>query len=172
MPILGENLAQKREELVRDHFDAENAGDYPAAMLAFAHPRYEYVATDEVFDGPDEVMGHWQEQRRAFPDQLVEILALHHSDEAVLMEAVGRGTHEGPFRGLPPTGRRFELPFMAIFVFEGERLVCERIYLDSGTLLQQLGVARDPLSLGGRLGTLVAHPLTIGRGLVRRVIGR
>jgi hypothetical protein len=39
-------------------------------------------------------------------------------------------------------------------------------------MLRQLGIARDPLSIGGRLETLVGHPLTIGRGLVRRVIGR
>jgi steroid delta-isomerase-like uncharacterized protein len=170
--ILGDSVRTKREELVRDHVDAENGGDYPAALLTFAHPRYEYVASDEVYDGPDEVMDHWEELDRAFPDQLVEIVKLHQADEAVLMEAVARGTHTGPFRGLPPTGRPYELPFLAIFVFKGEKLVCERVYLDSGTMLQELGVARDPLSITGRLGTLASHPFTIGRGMVRRVIGR
>jgi len=172
VPILGESVAQKRQELVRDHVEAENAGDYPAALLTFAHPRYEYVATDEVFDGADAVMDHWVEQDRAFPDQLIEVIALYDSDDAVLMEAVARGTHTGPYRGLPPTGHRYELPFSAIFVFEGERLVCERVYMDTNTLLRQLGIARDPLSLAGRLGTVASHPLTISRGLVRRVVGR
>ena len=172
MPILGESAASVREEIVRDHVDAENAGDYETALATFAHPRYEYVATDEVYDGADEVMTHWREVDRAFPDQLVEIVALHHADEAVLMEAVARGTHSGPYRGLPPTGRRYELPFLGIFVFEDDRLVCERVYLDSNTILRALGIARDPLSLGGRLGTVVAHPLTIGRGIIRRVTGR
>jgi hypothetical protein len=32
-------------------------------------------------------------------------------------------------------------------------------------------VARDPTSLTGRVETLVSHPFTIGRGLVRRVTG-
>jgi steroid delta-isomerase-like uncharacterized protein len=172
MAILGDSLSDKRVELVRDHIEAENAGDYPAALLTFTHPRYEYVATDEVFDGADEVMAHWLEQDRAFPDALVEVLALHPAEDAVLLEAVARGTHTGPYRGLPPTGRSFEQPFSAIFVFEGEGLVCERIYWDTNTLLQQLGVARDPLSLAGRLGTAASHPFTIGRGLVRRVAGR
>ena len=172
MPILGESVAQKREELVRDHVDAENAGDFDRALATFSHPRYEYVATDEVYDGAEEVLAHWRELDRAFPDQLVEVIALHQSDEAVLMEAVARGTHTGPYRGLPPTGRRYELPFLGIFVFEDENLVCERVYLDSNTMLRALGVARDPLSLTGRLGTVASHPLTIGRGLVRRVTGR
>ena len=48
-------------------------GDYEAALATFEHPRYEYVATDEVYDGAEEVMAHWRELDRAFPDQLIEI---------------------------------------------------------------------------------------------------
>jgi steroid delta-isomerase-like uncharacterized protein len=161
-----------REQLVRDHVEYENAGDYAAALATFEHPRYEYVATDEVYDGPDEVMDHWEELHQAFPDQLIEILAIHDAGDTVLMEAMARATHTGPYRGLPPTGRRFEQPFLAIFVFEGGGLICERVYYDTDTVLQQLGIARDPLSLTGRLETVASHPLTIGRGLVRRVTGR
>jgi hypothetical protein len=40
------------------------------------------------------------------------------------------------------------------------------------TVLEQLGIARDPASLTGRLQTLVAHPWTIGRGVVRQLTGR
>jgi steroid delta-isomerase-like uncharacterized protein len=162
----------KRERLVREHVEAENAGDYEAALATFKHPRYEYVATDEVYDGPEEVMAHWAELHRGFPDQKVEIVSLRAAEDAVLMEAVARGTHSGPLRGLPPTGRSFELPFMAIFVFDGDALIGERVYYDSATLLQQLGVARELDSLGGRLETVASHPVTVSRGLVRRVIGR
>jgi steroid delta-isomerase-like uncharacterized protein len=172
MPILGEDQREKREELVRDHVEYENLGDYEAALRTFKHPRYEYVATDEVYDGADEVMAHWEELHRAFPDQLIEILAIHSADDTVLLEAIARGTHSGPLRGLPPTGRQFEQRFLAIFVFEGEGIVCERVYYDTATVLEQLGIARNPLSLAGRLETVASHPLTIGRGLVRRLIGR
>ena len=168
MPALGGGAEEKRVQLVRKHVRAENAGDYAAALATFAHPRYEYVATDEIYDGPDEVMAHWRELDRAFPDQLVEIVVLHAAEDTVLMEAIAAGSHLGRYRGLPPTGREYELPFLGIFVFQDEGLICERVYLDTMTLLRQLGVARDPLSLGGRLGTIAAHPLTIGRGLIRR----
>jgi steroid delta-isomerase-like uncharacterized protein len=165
-------VASQREDLVRNHVDAENAADYETALATFKHPRYEYVATDEVYDGPDEVMAHWRELDRAFPDQEIEIVRLHAADEAVLMEAIVRATHTGSFRGLPPTGRRFEQQFLAIFVFEGDSLVCERVYYDTATVLQQLGIARDAATLTGRLETAATHPLTISRGIVRRVIGR
>jgi steroid delta-isomerase-like uncharacterized protein len=171
MAIL-ETAATRREELVRKHVAAENAADYDTALATFQHPRYEYVATDEVYDGAEEVMAHWHELDKAFPDQEIEIVALHGADDAVLMEAVARATHSGPLRGLPPTGRRFEQRFLAIFIFEGEALVGERVYYDTASVLQQLGIARDPNSLTGRLETAASHPLTISRGIVRRAIGR
>ena len=152
--------------------DSENRHEYDATMETFHHPRYELIGTGDVFDGDEEVRSYFEQTRRAFPDQRNELLALHHADDAVLVEAVVRGTHTGPLRSLPPTGRAFELPILAVFMFEGDGLVCERVYFDSATMLEQLGVARDPLSLIGRVGTAVSHPLTIGRGIIRRAIGR
>jgi hypothetical protein len=43
-------------------------------------------------------------------------------------------------QGFPATGRRVDVPFCAIFVFEEERLLSERLYFDLATLLRQLGV--------------------------------
>jgi steroid delta-isomerase-like uncharacterized protein len=163
---------RRREHIVREHMESENRHEFDTTLETFDHPRYELVATGEVHDGPEEVMKYFEDSRRAFPDQRNELVAMHHADDAVLVEAIIRGTHLGPLGGLPPTGRSYELPIMAAFLFEGDKLVCERVYFDASTVLRQLGVARDPLTLSGRLETLVAHPLTIGRGLVRRVIGR
>jgi steroid delta-isomerase-like uncharacterized protein len=165
-------LRRKREELVREHMESENRHEFDATLETFDHPRYELIPTGEVHDGPVEVMDYFEETRRAFPDQRNELLALHHADDAVLVEAVIRGTHEGPLRSLPPTGREWELPILAIFMFDGDKLLCERVYFDQTTVLRQLGIARDPLSITGRLQTMVGHPLTIGRGIVRQVTGR
>jgi steroid delta-isomerase-like uncharacterized protein len=172
MAPLNPLLRKKREEIVREHMDSENRHEFDATLETFDHPRYELIPTGEVHDGPEEVMAYFEETRRAFPDQRNELLALHHADDAVLVEAVIRGTHKGPLRSLPPTGREFELPILAIFMFDGDKLLCERVYFDQTTVLRQLGVARDPLSLTGRVQTLVTHPLTIGRGVIRQVTGR
>ena len=51
------------------------------------------------------------------------------------------GTHLGIYRGIPPTGRAFECRCVAPFVFEEDRLICERVYFDSLTILRQLGLA-------------------------------
>jgi steroid delta-isomerase-like uncharacterized protein len=165
-------MRKKREEIVREHMESENRHEFDVTLDTFDHPRYELIATGEVHDGPEEVSAYFDETRRAFPDQRNELIALHHSDDAVLVEAIIRGTQKGPLRSLPPTGREFELRILAMFVFEQDRLLCERVYFDQLTVLQQLGIARVPTTLTGRLETLVSHPLTIGRGLVRRVTGR
>jgi steroid delta-isomerase-like uncharacterized protein len=165
-------MRRKREVIVREHMDSENRHEFDATLETFHHPRYELIATGDVYDGPAEVSRYFEETRRAFPDQRNELISLHHADDAVLVEAILRGTHNGPLRSLPPTGREFEMRFLAMFVFEEDRLVCERVYFDQLTVLEQLGIARNPTSLTGRVETLVGHPLTIGRALVRRVIGR
>jgi hypothetical protein len=56
---------------------------------------------------------------------------------------------------------------VALFLFEEDRLVCERVYFDSATILRQLGIAHDPLSVRGRVATVLNHPLTIGRAVIR-----
>jgi steroid delta-isomerase-like uncharacterized protein len=167
-----DELRQRREDIVREHMESENRHEFDVTLETFDHPRYELIGTGEVHDGPEEVMAYFDETRTAFPDQRNELLGLHHADHAVLVEAVLYGTHDGPLRGLPPTGRKFEMQFAAVFVFEEDRLVCERVYFNPVTILEQLGVARDPLSIQGRLATVVNHPLTIGRAMLRRATNR
>jgi steroid delta-isomerase-like uncharacterized protein len=165
-------LREKREKLVIEHMESENRHEFDVTMETFDHPRYELIATGDVFDGEAEVARYFDETRTAFPDQRNEMIALHHTDDAVIVEANLYGTHLGPYRGLPPTGRPYEMRFCALFLFDEDRLVCERVYFDAATILRQLGIARDPLSLTGRVATVVNHPLTVGRAIVRQLTSR
>jgi steroid delta-isomerase-like uncharacterized protein len=166
------DIRARREAVVREHMESENAYDFDTTIATFGHPRYELVATGDVYDGEDAVRAYFAESRRAFPDQRNELVALHHADEAVIVEFDVLGTHLGPLRALPPTGRAFRCRSSAHFVFEGEQLVCERVYFDQLTIMRQLGLAHESTSLAGRLTMLVSHPVTIGRALARRVRGR
>jgi hypothetical protein len=77
------------------------------------------------------------------------------------------GTHRGTFWGLPPTGRRVDVPMLLVFQFDGPDLVSERVYYDRLSLFTQLGVARDPNTLTGRIMTLLNHPVTVTRAALR-----
>jgi steroid delta-isomerase-like uncharacterized protein len=171
MPISAD-LAARREALIREHFESENRHDFGTTLATFHHPRYELVPTGDVYEGPDEVMRYYKESRTAFPDQRNRMLALHQADDAIITEFELYGTHLGNYRGLPPTGRAFVARMSAVFLFEGEKIVCERVYFDSNTLLRQLGIAHNPLSLKGRLATALNHPLTVGGAFLRQALRR
>jgi steroid delta-isomerase-like uncharacterized protein len=162
----GSELQARREALVREHMESENVHDFDTTLGTFAHPRYELIATGETYDGEAEVRRYFDESRTAFPDQRNELIALHHAEDAVIVEFFLLGTHRGPLRSLPPTGRAFRCRMTSFFIFEGERLVCERAYFDQATILRQLGLARDPGSPAGRLALVLNHPLTIARAVL------
>ncbi|MEO7729756.1 MAG: ester cyclase [Kofleriaceae bacterium] len=163
-----------RAAVVRDHMDSENHHAFDQTIDTFAHPRYELIATGEVFDGEAAVRRYYAETRAAFPDQRNRLLALHPSDDSVIVELILEGTHRGPLRGLPATGRAFSTQLSAIFFFGpgSDRIVCERVYFDAGLILRQLGLASDPRSTRGRIETALTHPLTIGRALLGRALKR
>ncbi len=168
------DLRLRREATVREHMESENQHDFDTTIGTFDHPRYELIATGDVHDGEAEVRAYFDETRAAFPDQTNEPLELHHSDRAVVVEFLLRGTHLGSLRGLPPTGRAFECRMAAFFLFEedGEKIVGERVYFDQATILRQLGVAHDPQSVAGRVTTALSHPVTIGGAILGRLRNR
>ena len=133
-----------REALVREQMAAENNHHFDVALGSFKHPRYELVATGEIYDGTEAVRGYYAASRTAFPDQRNQIIAVHHADDSVIVEFDLEGTHEGPLLGFPATGRKFKCRLAAIFIFDGDRVACERVYFDSLTILAQLGLAPVP----------------------------
>ena len=133
-------LRERRLELVREHMQSENELRFDDTLQTFEHPRYELVATGEVYDGPQEVARYYESARAAFPDQRNENVILHYAQDAVIAEFDLLGTHLGELRGIAPTGRSFRARMCAFFLFEpgGERIVCERVYFDQATIARQL----------------------------------
>lgn len=42
--------------------------------------------------------------------------------------------------GVAPTGRKVEIPMLAVVQFEGDKIACERIYWDQASVLVQIGL--------------------------------
>lgn len=135
------SLQAERRAIVMEHMTAENAYDFERCIGAFAHPRYEIVATGEIWDGHDGVADLLQQNITGFPDFHFDPEVFHDGDDAVIVEGRFTGTHQGTWKGIPPTGKRIDLPLIIVFVFDGGRMVCERTYFDILTVLRQLGVA-------------------------------
>jgi steroid delta-isomerase-like uncharacterized protein len=138
MPNQQAALRRSREEIVQRHMEAENVHDYDTVIATFSHPRYELIATGQIHDGEAEVRQYFKDSRSAFPDQRNELIAFHHTDDAVITEFWLLGTHKGPLQGIPPTGKEFRCRMVAFFVFDAKGIVCERVYFDTATILRQL----------------------------------
>ena len=103
----------------------------------------------------------------------IEVRSRHVADDAIVVEAVIRGTHLGGWRGLPATGRRVEFPLCGVYTFDADdRLAGEKIYYDRGTVLRQLGVFHEPRSVVGRISILATHPVTLARALAAKLLRR
>lgn len=169
---LDPGLRRARQDILDAHSAAETAHDLDALIATFHHPRYEIVPTGEVFDGEEAVRKYHGENIAGISDFSVRPVRAFHAEDAVIEEALVGGTHDGSWHGLPPTGRRVEVEVLGMYLFEEDRLVCERVYYDLLTVLVGLGVARDPNSKLGEVMTLVNHPVHLGRAFGRDLLRR
>ena len=133
-----ERQREQREAIVREHMEAENVHGFDTVIGTFSHPRYELIPSGAIHDGEAAVRAYFRETRTAFPDQRNQLISLRHADDAVVVEFWLLGTHRGPIAGLAPTGREFKCRMTPLFLFEGAKIVCERVYFDSATILRQL----------------------------------
>ncbi|MEZ5959863.1 MAG: ester cyclase [Hyphomonadaceae bacterium] len=137
-------LAEERIALVSKHMASEITHDFDTTLSTFDHPRYELFGAGQVFDGAEAVMNYFKASRRSFPDQANEPILLRAMEDAVLAEFWLTGTHEGPIKTpqgeLAPTGKKIRVRMAAVFEFApgGAKIICERVYFDSATILSQL----------------------------------
>lgn len=137
-------LRALREAIVLEHVESRNDHDFDTSLNTFPHPRYEIVASGQVLDGVDEVRAYWQRTRAAFPDQHSKVVEIHHADDAVIVEFELQGTHLGSLTGEEVTGRSFKVRMVGLFLFDKDVLVCERVYGDTATVMNQLGMLDLP----------------------------
>ncbi len=135
---ISDRIREAREAVLQAHLVAHNAGDTDGVVATFTRPRIELIASGRVIEGADAVRSYLDERRRSFPDQRFELIVHHHSDGAVVSEHWMTGTHLGDLHGVEPTGRRFRARIAAIFEFDGDQLMNQRLYYDAGTIARQL----------------------------------
>jgi predicted ester cyclase len=96
------------------------------------------VADDEVASAARGWIGPF---RRAFPDFRMEVVELIAEGDKVAAHFKCSGTHEGDWRGTPPTGRRFEgIDEVYIFTIRDGKLASATAVEDNLTRAKQLGI--------------------------------
>lgn len=75
--------------------------------------------------------------------------------------------------GIPPTGKRVELPFLAIIQFEGAKIAHEHLYWDQASVLVQLGLLDRKLPVrGGEIAAQVLNFTQPMNALIRRALNK
>jgi len=140
MLSISDSRRAARIHAVQEHFRIENTHNLDAVMDTFGS-QTSFLANHELHEWREAVRAFYDEFFRGFPDLRFDITHLHVGDEAIPVAMVLSGTHTGTWFGMPPTGRRFEIPACAVFIFdEHDKIAGERGYFDSALMLRQLGL--------------------------------
>ncbi|TMP97107.1 MAG: ester cyclase [Verrucomicrobia bacterium] len=145
-----ETLGQLWEEHVRHEFVTHNTEDTLATMVEDAYVNHIPVLTGGV--GRDELRKFYSERfiPQMPPDTEMTSISRTIGNDQVVDEMVFKFTHtirmDWMLPGLAPTGKRVEVPLVAIVRFREGKLAHEHIYWDQASALVQLGLL-DPTTL-------------------------
>jgi len=138
MPV-DERERERRRNLIRAHYKAENEHDLEGIMKTFSpdgvmlYNRREFP-TDEAIRWAHGYIGLTPETG-AFSGLRNEIDGEHFTDTEIVIEGRACGRHTGEFLGFEATNRDVELPFVAFYRFdESGKLTSERVVMNLAPL--------------------------------------
>jgi steroid delta-isomerase-like uncharacterized protein len=129
--------------VLTEHVEAENDHDRDRVLATYSrtNPVFEDVPTGRRYTGEAIVSDNYHHLWDGFPSLRREITRWTFGEDSAVIELTLRGRHDGPYRGIAPTGREIELRVIAHFQFDDEgRIAQETAYYDSRTFLRQLGL--------------------------------
>src|SRR6267143_3171147 len=138
------------EEHVRYEFATHNTEDTLATMVEDAYVNHIPVLTGGV--GREQLREFYSKRfiPQMPPDTEMIPLSRTIGSEQLVDEMIFKFTHtikmDWMLPGLPPTGKRVEVPLVAIVRFREGKLAHEHIYWDQASVLVQLGLL-DPAKL-------------------------
>jgi len=127
---------------------------FTSEFINTASPAFaaELIAADAAFvapgmpplRGPDGYLALLGMLRGGFPDVQWTLEETVAEGEKVAARFTMRGTHTGPFMGVPPSGKSFAVTSMAIYRLSGGQIVEEHGLPDMLGILQQIGAIPPP----------------------------
>lgn len=112
--------------------------------LVDEHFRVFLAGEAQAGEGPEVLQATWRALKQAFPDlrfELTDVLA--EGDKVVALWEL-RGTHQGLYFGIAPTGRSVRQSGISVYRVADGKLVEERTIFDGLGMLRQLGALPGP----------------------------
>lgn len=128
---------------IRD--EVEEQGDLGAVDEIFAEDVVVHTPMGE-FSGREAIKEMYEGDRKAFSDSTETIHDFVAEGNTVAIRMTERGTHDGEFMGMEPTGKEYEIQTTAFLHLEDGKVAEWWIQPDTLGFLQQLGVNPENLS--------------------------
>jgi len=131
--------------VLTEHVEAENAHDETRVLATYSRlaPVFEDVPAGVRYTGGQEIVGNYRHLWDGFPGLKRQIVRWTLGEDSAVIELKLTGRHDGPFRGVPATGRDLEYRIIAHFQFDADGLIAqETAYYDTLTFMRQLGLSR------------------------------
>jgi len=145
-----QRLSELWEDHVRYEFSTRNTDDTLATMVDDAYVNHIPVLTGG--SGRDELREFYSKRfiPQMPPDTEMTPVSRTIGEDQIVDEMIFKFTHTIPMDwmlpGIPPTGKRVEVPLVAIVRFREGKLAHEHIYWDQASVLVQIGLL-DPAKL-------------------------
>jgi steroid delta-isomerase-like uncharacterized protein len=138
--------ADEMERLAFRYCDAKNALDATAALAVCTEDFVFEVATGRPVRvaGSANVRLHLIELWTAIPDLHTKVEWIATAPRRLVAGGTLTGTQRGAYFGVPPTGRRFEVPLVSVLSFAEGRISAESNHVDLLALLSQIGALGAP----------------------------
>ncbi len=131
---------EENKALIREVIEEVwNKGDLAAVDRYFADDYVDHSPFPGQGPGPEGYKGAVAAIREAFPDLRLTLEDILGEGDKVAFRYTMRGTHQGQFAGMPPTGKPFSVGGMIIARVAGGKAVERWANLDTLGLMQQLG---------------------------------
>ena len=139
--MVADEVRNAREEIVRRHMGCRDEHRYADAIGTFEAPALRDDRDRDVYDWPvPRFEEYLRESRTAFPVERNELIALHHADDAVIVEFWLLGTHQGRADGHRADRQNLPLPHDGLLLLpRAPGWSASASYFDSATILRQLG---------------------------------
>ena len=122
-----------------------NQGNLDAADQIVSSDFLLYLPTNpEPLHGPEGLKQWATVVGTAFPDKHFSIEDVIAEGNSVVTRWLLRGTHNGDFMAIPPTGKQVTMSGISIFRIADGKIVEDRAAEDTLNLLQQVGAIPEP----------------------------
>ena len=140
MQVTEEIYAEIRKLWI-SHSKAEDARDLDGIIATLTEDcMYEIIPTGQRWEGHSGAREFYTTFLSAYPDVHFDLIDIVIGPQGVFEVAEMTGTHEGPWAGLEPTGKKIKASIVIHFPWDPEvrKFSGEKIYLDQTSMASQL----------------------------------